>query len=300
MVPKYSRAAFGMSAVKNMDCLRSECFICLDGGGDPLGCACRGNAGFAHLACVEALAMADGRCSDRWVECMTCKQNFTGAMALRLARRRWARVSSIPLSRRFHHEPEVSAFARCKAATHLANALRAHGQHAEAAALHRETLEVLKRVLGKEHPDTLKTAMNLANALSNQGQHAEAGAMLCETIELQKRVLGKEHPTTLTMTMNLANALYNQGQHAAAAAMYRETLEVQKRVLGKDHPTTLTMTTNLANALYNQGQHAAAGAMYRETLEVQKRVLGEKHPDTLKTETHLHIQYTLISDGSYF
>ena len=44
----------------------------------------------------------------------------------------------------------------------LANALHAQGQHAEAAAMHRETLEVQKRVLGQEHPDTLMTAMNLA------------------------------------------------------------------------------------------------------------------------------------------
>ena len=37
----------------------------------------------------------------------------------------------------------------------------------------RETLEVQKLVLGKEHPDTLNTAMNLANTLDDQGQTPE-------------------------------------------------------------------------------------------------------------------------------
>ena len=50
----------------------------------------------------------------------------------------------------------------------LANALDAQGQHAEAAAMYRETLEVQKRVLGQEHPDTLSTARTLQ--LLCQGQ----------------------------------------------------------------------------------------------------------------------------------
>ena len=40
--------------------------------------------------------MADGIDSDRWFECMTCKQEFTGAMQLGLARRQWARVCDEP------------------------------------------------------------------------------------------------------------------------------------------------------------------------------------------------------------
>jgi hypothetical protein len=83
------------------------CFICLDGDDEPrpipLGCACRGNAGFAHPTCVEAATMADGIDSGRWTKYMTCKQEFTGALQLGLARRRWTRVrdkleTNIPLA----------------------------------------------------------------------------------------------------------------------------------------------------------------------------------------------------------
>ena len=47
----------------------------------------------------------------------------------------------------------------------LANALNAQGQHAAAAAMGRETLEMQTRVLGLERPPTLIAAMNLATAL---------------------------------------------------------------------------------------------------------------------------------------
>jgi hypothetical protein len=40
--------------------------------------------------------------------------------------------------------------------------------------MHREVLEVKRRVLGPEHPSTLMTAGNLANSLQHQGKHAEA------------------------------------------------------------------------------------------------------------------------------
>ena len=74
----------------------------------------------------------------------------------------------------------------------LASALYAQWQHAAAAVMRRETLEVQKRVLGQEHPDTLGAAMNLANTLQTLGQHAAAAAaaMHREGLEVQKWVLG--------------------------------------------------------------------------------------------------------------
>jgi hypothetical protein len=85
----------------------------------------------------------------------------------------------------------------------LANALYKQGQHAAGTAIHRETLEVQKRVLGPEHPSTLNTATSLANALNTQGQYAEAAAMHEATLEVRERVLGITHPDTLTTLMNL-------------------------------------------------------------------------------------------------
>ena len=58
----------------------------------------------------------------------------------------------------------------------LAIALRAAGQHGEAAAMHREVLAARRRVLGDEHPDTLSSMGNLAIALNAAGQHDEAAA----------------------------------------------------------------------------------------------------------------------------
>jgi len=77
-------------------------------------------------------------------------------------------------------------------ASNLASSLLSQEKHAEAEAMHRELLAVLKRVLGSEHPNTLATASNLASSLWSQGKHAEAEAMQREVLAVprQKRLLG--------------------------------------------------------------------------------------------------------------
>ena len=45
----------------------------------------------------------------------------------------------------------------------LAIVLCDEGRYAEAEKLHRETLDIRRRVLGPEHPDTLMSMNNLAN-----------------------------------------------------------------------------------------------------------------------------------------
>ena len=64
------------------------CIICLDTSPPPIqsGCACRGDSGLAHIAClVRAAASQAQRGSDAWQMCQTCKQYYTGAMQMGLA-----------------------------------------------------------------------------------------------------------------------------------------------------------------------------------------------------------------------
>ena len=56
----------------------------------------------------------------------------------------------------------------------LALVLSEQGQYSEAEALHRQTLELYKIVLSKQHPSTLISIKDLASALRAQGKHEEA------------------------------------------------------------------------------------------------------------------------------
>ena len=86
----------------------------------------------------------------------------------------------------------------------LAATLRGQGQLDEAAAMLKEVLEKMRRILGEEHPNTISAMNNLAATLGDHGQLEEAMAMMTEVLEKGRRILGEEHPLTRSAAKNLA------------------------------------------------------------------------------------------------
>ena len=72
------------------------CIVCLDSDPHPIqsGCACRSDAGLAHVGCLveKAVAQQPHRGNAVWWKCQTCGQEFTGAMQTGLAEAWWSRV----------------------------------------------------------------------------------------------------------------------------------------------------------------------------------------------------------------
>ncbi|HLK08069.1 MAG TPA: serine/threonine-protein kinase [Candidatus Angelobacter sp.] len=142
-------------------------------------------------------------------------------------------------------------------------------------------VEIRRRVLGSDQPQTLNSMDALALNLNRLGHHAEAEKLLRETLDLRRRFLGPEQPDTLKTMSNLAITVTVQGHNAEAERLHWETLALQRRVLGPDDPETLRSMTNLANTLSREGRRTEAEKLQRETLDVQRRVLGPDHPETL-------------------
>ena len=77
--------------------------------------------------------------------------------------------------------------------SYLAYVYKEQGRYAEAEALWVETLEIRKRVLSEEHPDTRISMRDLAYLYGQQGQYAEAELHYLELLPISARVLGPEH-----------------------------------------------------------------------------------------------------------
>ena len=263
------------------------CTICLEGGDDPVpiqcGCACRGDAGLAHVACrSEVAARKQAGWHVGWQSCPTCGQDYSGAMRLGLAREVVSRLGT-----RRRGDPH-----RLGAANNLGSALRRAGELPEAAAVLAGVLPTVKRVWGKDHPGTIAVAVNLAATYFEQGKFAEAEELQGWVREASTRVNGKEHPTTLTATAHLAGTYRKQGRLAKAAALQTKVLEARKRVLGAEHRDTLAATANLAGTHDDQGNFAEAVLLLEDVLATSRRVLGAGHPDTRLAAKNLAITYT--------
>jgi tetratricopeptide (TPR) repeat protein/tRNA A-37 threonylcarbamoyl transferase component Bud32 len=142
-------------------------------------------------------------------------------------------------------------------------------------------LDLRRRVLGEEHPDTLTTIDELAFLYGHEGKYLEAEKLTAKVLEARRRVLGEDHPDTLSTMSDLGWVYIQQGKYAQAEVLITNVVEIQRRVLGEEHPNTLIGKLRLALVYSDQGKYPQAEALYTNLLDVQRRVLGEEHPDTL-------------------
>ena len=87
-----------------------------------------------------------------------------------------------------------------------------NGDWKNAEELEVQVMDMSKKMLDAEHPDTLKDMSNLAMTYYNQGRWNEAEQLQVQVMDMSKKVLGAEHPDTLTIISNLAYTHQNKGR----------------------------------------------------------------------------------------
>jgi len=161
------------------------------------------------------------------------------------------------------------------------------GLFKEAAPLLEKAVETRQRVLGPEHPDTLRSMYLVGKNLNDDGRYAEAEKLLREVLEAQRRVLGPEHPETVSSMIGIAGVIYEEGRYQEAEKLQRELLDMQRRAFAPDDRRALMAMNNLAVNLDTQGRYAEAEQLYREALELEHRTFGPDHPLTLQSMTNV-------------
>lgn len=148
-----------------------------------------------------------------------------------------------------------------------------------------------ERLLGKSHPDTLRTGNNLAVAYRSAGQLDKAIPLYETTLANRKRVLGESDRETLTTGNNLAVAYRSAGRLREAIDLYEVTLAGREEVLGWSDEDTLTSGNDLAGAYRAAGRLGEAIALFEKALAGSEKALGESHPVTLRLRNNLGYAY---------
>ncbi|MDY7109629.1 MAG: serine/threonine-protein kinase [Planctomycetota bacterium] len=196
-------------------------------------------------------------------------------------------AASSELEGRFEDDPLVEASIRIT----LGNTYRGLGDLASARPHLERALQIRRRDLGEEDPDTLSAMSSLAELYQDQGRLEEVEPLFVKTLRIRRRTLGEEHIDTLGSMHNLAELYWNQGRYEEVEPLFERTLEIRRRTLGEDHRDTLASMNNLAMLRDVQGRDAEAETLFRQTLEGKRRALGEDDPDTLATMNNLALFY---------
>ena len=135
------------------------------------------------------------------------------------------------------HEDRV-AYGAASTMNEQAVALYAQGKYPAAQSLFEKALEVFRRLLSHDHPDTAACYSWLAANLVNQGKYAQAQPLSEKALETLRRLLGDDHPDTAKGYNGLATNLKAQGKYAQAQPLFEKALAINRRLLGDDHPDT--------------------------------------------------------------
>jgi tetratricopeptide (TPR) repeat protein len=179
------------------------------------------------------------------------------------------------------------AYRSAKTMDEQAEAFHAQGKYAEAQPLFEKALEIRRRLLSDDHPDTTSIYDRLANNLKAQGKYTAAQSLYEQALEINRRLLGDDHPDTANSYNNLANNLGVQGKLATAQPLLEKSLAIYRRLFGDDHPLTATGYNNLAVNLSRQGRYAVAQPLFEKSLEIRRGRLGDDHPDTAQIYSNL-------------
>ncbi|MGA7921257.1 MAG: tetratricopeptide repeat protein [Candidatus Acidiferrales bacterium] len=157
------------------------------------------------------------------------------------------------------------------------------GLYPRAQILQQQSMEIRRRVLGPEDPDTLKSMNSLALVLWHGGQYPEAEKLDRETLDIRRRVLGPEHPDTLATMNLLGGVLDHEGHYDEAEKLLRKTLDIRRRVLGPESPETAESAYSLGCIGARKGNPIEALSLLRQALDHgldPPSALGmEKDPD---------------------
>ena len=132
----------------------------------------------------------------------------------------------------------------------------------------RETLDILQKQVGPDHPHTLAVEANLA--LTAAGL-PERERRLRDLIAAYTRLHGNDDAQISLVWNNLGTTLAQMGEFDRAVAALEQAQEIWARMGGADYEQSLNTRRNLAEILTLTGRHEESLAELRRILETAER-----------------------------
>gem|GEM_PF-559213 len=165
--------------------------------------------------------------------------------------------------------------------------LEANADYPGARSYYLQAMEINRKVLGEEHPDTTVSYNKLGGLLVKMGDYPGARLYYRRSLETHRKVLGEEHPDTASSLNDLGELTARMGDYPGARRYILQALAIRRRLLGEEHPDTASSLNNLGGLMAKMGDYPSARSYYEQALAIRRKVLGEEHPDTAKSLTDM-------------
>ena len=253
--------------------LAPRCMICLERDAQVLhqGCACRGDMGHAHAACLARQAGFQYATVNMsaWTHCRICRQLYTGAMQTQLAAAWMAETD---------HTPELCA-ERLHARLFQASARACAGFFTDALQQYRDLLPKFALVFGDDGPWTLSARSFMATALIHSGAFQEA-------LVVQDQIMSTVRTDTVfwqDVVCSKADALIGLRRFDEASHMLAKVAEESRGFAQEPRSDfAVNVLVRMGRCLESQSRYADAIELADQTLALARKTFGPRHPCTLE------------------
>jgi tetratricopeptide (TPR) repeat protein len=177
--------------------------------------------------------------------------------------------------------------------SNLGAVLIREGKYAEAGPFVREGLDLRRKVLGDNHPDTAMGWYRLSDLLYSEGDYRRAEQAARTSLEVFRRALAKPESnlsfasplTELGMILNKSN------RPQEAEKPLRQALEIRTRLLAPGNQLIASTQATLGEALLAQKRYSEAEPLLAASYKTFQSTAGEQDPRTQEINRsikHLH------------
>ena len=166
------------------------------------------------------------------------------------------------------------------AARHLDLALDLYrrGRYREARPEAEQALNMIRTVLGPDHPAVAVAGNNLANIFIKLGRYHQAEPILRESLAILEASYGPEDKQVISCLFNLATLSFTLGRYDSAAGLFRRILDYREIMLGPSHPDLAPSLGSLARTYLALGRPEQAEPLFQRALSIREKYFGPDSP----------------------
>jgi CHAT domain-containing protein/tetratricopeptide (TPR) repeat protein len=164
-------------------------------------------------------------------------------------------------------------------------ALQQAGQYDKAAVLAQQALDLARRFLGAENPNTASLINNLAELYRIQGKYAAAEPLYRDALRVWEKTAGPESAEVSTALNNIGLLYKAMGRYREAKPMFKRALAIDEKTAGPNDMSTAKVLSNLGELYREQGRYAEAEPLYLRSIQIREKAAG---PESSATATAIN------------
>ena len=153
--------------------------------------------------------------------------------------------------------------------------LNAQGKYEQAQEAYERVLTIAQKVLGADHPVSVRIMANLGHSFCSEGRYAKAEGVFETILKMKSRPRGAPDYWPLSAAIALAKTLQAQDKHAEAAALLRKQLGHRFVAKYEGHWQLAYAKSLFGHCLTGAGKHDEA-----EPLLLSGYTTMKNHPST--------------------